>query len=98
MITTHESFPPPPNRQISVWRYMNLSKLVWMLQKKALFFSRSDLMGDPYEGYYPRNITANQDEFIREVLHQTKNMTPEFESGMRTALKSMLAFAKNARS
>jgi hypothetical protein len=33
----------------AVWRYMGLSKFVWMLQNKSLWLSRSDQMGDPWE-------------------------------------------------
>jgi hypothetical protein len=33
----------------NVWRYMGFSKFVWMLQNQALWLSRSDLMGDPWE-------------------------------------------------
>ena len=33
----------------AVWRYMGLSKFVWMIQNKALWLSRSDRMGDSWE-------------------------------------------------
>lgn len=52
--TTHESFPQPSDPSIRVWRYMNLAKFVWTLQKNALFFARLDHLGDAYEGYYTK--------------------------------------------
>ena len=58
MIAVHESFPAPLDQTVSLWRYMNLSKFVWMLQKKALYFCRCDLLGDPYEGYYPKTLAC----------------------------------------
>ena len=33
----------------NVWRYMDFSKFVWLLQNEALWLSRSDLLGDPWE-------------------------------------------------
>ncbi len=32
-----------------VWRYMGFSRFVWLLQKKQLWLSRADLLGDPWE-------------------------------------------------
>ena len=35
-----------------IWRYLDFTKFVSMLEDKALFFSRSDLLGDKFEGAY----------------------------------------------
>jgi hypothetical protein len=32
-----------------VWRYLKFSRFVWLLQKKQLWLSRADLLGDPWE-------------------------------------------------
>ena len=32
-----------------VWRYMNFARFVWLLQRKQLWMSRIDLLGDPWE-------------------------------------------------
>ncbi len=32
-----------------VWRYMSFSRFVWLLQKKRLWLSRADRLGDPWE-------------------------------------------------
>lgn len=41
----------------SLWRYMSLSKLLYMLQSQRLWFSRVDKLvdADPFEGSVPRN-------------------------------------------
>ncbi len=31
------------------WRYMSFSRFVWMLQKRQLWLSRADFLGDPWE-------------------------------------------------
>jgi hypothetical protein len=47
MILEHPSFEPPTDPDISIWRYMDLAKFLWMLQKKALFFARADHLVPP---------------------------------------------------
>jgi hypothetical protein len=32
-----------------VWRYMSFARFVWLLQKRQLWLSRADLLGDPWE-------------------------------------------------
>jgi hypothetical protein len=50
----HPVFTPPENADASIWRYMDFTKFVAMLDSGALFFSRADLLGDPFEGSYSR--------------------------------------------
>ena len=46
----HYCFTLPSNPNLKIWRYMDFTKYVSLLESKSLFFSRSDLLGDPYEG------------------------------------------------
>jgi hypothetical protein len=48
--TQHESFALPTNKDIPIWRYMDLAKYLSMLDSQSLFFSRATLLGDPFEG------------------------------------------------
>ena len=32
-----------------LWRYMSVGRFMWMLHEKALWFSRADRVGDPWE-------------------------------------------------
>jgi hypothetical protein len=50
--SVEELFEPPTADQL-VWRYMDLAKFAWMLENRALYFCRSDLIGDPFEGSMP---------------------------------------------
>lgn len=49
MYEDHPHFWPPPD-DASLWRYMDFTKFVSLLETKALFFCRPDLLGDPFEG------------------------------------------------
>ncbi|MGA8139733.1 MAG: hypothetical protein WB948_03535 [Desulfobaccales bacterium] len=46
--------------QTKVWRYMTFSRFVWLLQKKQLWLSRADLLGDPWE----ISLAGNQLEHV----------------------------------
>lgn len=37
------------DKATKVWRYMSFSRFVWLLQKRQLWLSRADLLGDPWE-------------------------------------------------
>src|SRR5580765_4298851 len=67
--TKHQSFPQPADSSVTLWRYMNMAKFVWCLQSKALFFARSDRLGDAYEGYHTKqHILGGADPKLLEAL------------------------------
>lgn len=39
---------------MTVWRYLDFAKFVSLLDSRALFFARVDLVGDSFEGSFPR--------------------------------------------
>lgn len=45
---TSRSFPTDATVE-KVWRYMSFGRFVWLLQKRQLWLSRADLLGDPWE-------------------------------------------------
>jgi hypothetical protein len=48
----HPSFPEPENKDGKIWRFMDFTKFVDILTSQSLYFCRSDLLGDPFEGHY----------------------------------------------
>jgi len=50
----HEIFQKPSNENARIWRYMDFTKFISLLENKALFFCRSDKLGDRFEGSYSR--------------------------------------------
>lgn len=45
---------------MKVWRYLDLAKLLDLLERQTLYFGRLDLLGDPFEGSRPLpNVEAN---------------------------------------
>ena len=53
MYEEHPVFNPPPLDAV-LWRYMDFTKYVSLLEKQALFFARADKLGDPFEGSYSK--------------------------------------------
>jgi hypothetical protein len=64
--STHAVFVPPTNQDERIWRYMDFTKFVWMLAHSALYFSRSDLLGDPFEGSTSRPNKLLLSQFLKE--------------------------------
>lgn len=61
MYTEHQAFLQPDNEHMKVWRYMDFTKLVSLLDSRALYFARPDKFNDPFEGSYPKtNIEARR--------------------------------------
>lgn len=61
----HPVFKHPNNREATIWRYMDFTKFVAMLESSALFFSRADRLGDPFEGSYSRG-----NEKLRPIVYK----------------------------
>ncbi len=53
MYQEHPSFTPPPPNAV-LWRYLDFTKFVSLLDRNALFFARADRLGDPFEGSYSK--------------------------------------------
>ncbi len=47
-------FCNPPPADAVLWRYMDFTKFVSILDKRALFFARADKLGDPFEGSFTK--------------------------------------------
>jgi hypothetical protein len=62
--TQHESFRLPTNKDIPIWRYMDLAKYLSMLDRRRLFFGRATLLGDPFEGSSTKAMVESR-EYIK---------------------------------
>ena len=72
-------YDPPQDPTIPLWRYMDFTKFVSMLETRSIFFARADLLGDPFEGSLTRVEAKRRADFEAELraagrrigLHQT---------------------------
>ena len=74
--------PIQPPGDAVLWRYMDFTRFVSMLDNEALFFGRVDKLGDPFEGALPRmNIEVMWPKWypaFKEGWAATKRMFAEF--------------------
>ena len=62
MYKSHSAFKPPP-RAALLWKYVDFTKFVSLLEREALFFSTTEKFSDPFEGHYPlRNLKGLPEE------------------------------------
>ena len=62
-----------PKADAVLWRYMSYTKFVSLLTKNALFFSRADKLGDPFEGSLsPINIASRPEMYKGKPEDQYK--------------------------
>ena len=92
----HPSFITPSNINIKIWRYMDLSKYIAFLQRKALFFTRAPLLGDPFEGSATKPIVAAREYILKNrgsdpALAAFKDL-PESVINVGSVFKEMLRY------
>jgi len=42
-----------PNEDAKIWRYMDFTKLLWMIENDQIYMRRADSFEDPFEGALP---------------------------------------------
>lgn len=82
----HESFFPPTSN-CTLWRYMDLTKLLSLLENRKIFFPRSDKFDDPYEGAWsqagirllrdPANNGGLPPQVVEQFIAATEKMRKE---------------------
>ena len=88
----HPVFKPPINPGIKIWRYMSLAKFVWLIQNEALYFCRSDLMGDPFEGHYSRLTAVGEDAWVAaQLTDEVFRKMPDAKNIFRRNYKKILS-------
>jgi len=58
----------PKNPNIRIWRYMDLPKYISLLATRSLYFSRSDLLGDHFEGSFPPLNAKDRTTYYRNLF------------------------------
>lgn len=84
---THPVFRQPADPEAKVWRYMDFTKYLALLESSALYFTRIDLLGDPFEGswsaksdkalerlFLPGHLTNEQIERFRSLYEQNRRL------------------------
>lgn len=77
MYTECSTFRTPPDAS-RLWRYLNLSEFLWLLQARALYFARVTEFDDKWEGKLSRSfIEGLVPDAVDRRLVETKNTLEE---------------------
>ena len=77
----HETLLKPTNENSKVWRYMDFTKFISLLDKRELWFSRVSELDDPFEGtlskmslYLDPVVPGQSEEYDRavDIFRETK--------------------------
>lgn len=75
-----------------LWRYMDLSKFLHLLETKTLFFARADNLGDPFEGASGIADRASEwDKFYLEFFSQAVRNAPSGSPPFETEVEAHAA-------
>lgn len=87
MYEEHPTFIQPENEGIKVWRYMDFTKFVSLIDSRSLYFTRADNFEDPFEGSWPiANIAAR--------VHVPENLSQEEKENYLKGLPGLSGFFK----
>jgi len=78
MNSQHQAVFPPSDESVRIWRYMDFTKFVWMLEHRSLYFARSDLLGDPFEGSYSKANIKFRPQVYKDMLEDVGKLDRAF--------------------
>lgn len=89
--TDHPVFEAPKDFNVKIWRYMDFTKFVSLIDTNKLFFARSDLLGDPYEGSTSHFNKDSRSSVYKDLI------PPEILENTPEILENMSAFNDQQR-
>ena len=70
----HPSFNRP-EPEAALWRYMDFTKFVSLLETRSLYLVRADLLGDPFEGSFPElNVALRPRRYPKEFIEPISSL------------------------
>jgi len=80
MLYSNPSLEMPESDTI-IWRYLDFTKFVSLLDKSSLYFSRSDTLEDPFEGSYTKaNLNNRKNKIADDLIEFSKEIDPSTDT------------------
>jgi hypothetical protein len=79
----HPSVEPPEDQSQKIWRYVDLTQFMSIIERGTLYFNRADNFEDPFEGEYPQANFEDRGEIVdsmREWAEAMEESNPEWDS------------------
>lgn len=73
MYQNHPEFEEPKDEEIKIWRYLDFTKFVSYLDRKALFFTRADKLDDRFEGKFT-DADINRWKDVLKIKRKTEKI------------------------
>ena len=83
---SHPSFPEPVDKNVSLWRYMDRKKFVWLIREKRLYMPHVSRLGDELEG---RFLEGERQIFLDKIK---ADKTKEEKESIQSNLEKYEAF------
>jgi hypothetical protein len=83
----------PENKETLIWRYMDFTKFVYMLDANALFFCRADCLDDRFEGRWGRRSIQK----IKTDLEHQANTGVNVVGGVEEQMRGIVQTADHMR-
>ncbi len=96
MYKEHPAFVKPQGNKVKLWRYMDFTKFVSLLEKEQLFFARADKLGDIFEGSYPMGNVQQRTIKNQKMLEQIPSYI-RWDLNIKSRDKTMSQFHKKLR-
>lgn len=92
MVETHSVFEEPKNEETKIWRYMDFTKFISLIDTKTLFFNRGDKFKDPFEGSYPQINFEDKSLYPPKIYENEKE-----KKNLIEGVKATISLSKNLR-
>jgi len=83
MYLKHPEFEEPQDEETKIWRYLDFTKFVSYLDRRALFFTRADKLDDRYEGKFT-DADINRWKDVLKIKRKTEKI--EIFNGFRKVI------------
>ncbi|WP_176397617.1 hypothetical protein [Bacillus cereus] len=79
MFKSHSNIKTPAD-EVKIWRYMDFTKFVSLLDQRMLFLTRSDKFLDKFEGTYPTLIESRRSDISnQDIAHKIVEVSKELK-------------------
>jgi hypothetical protein len=80
MYANNPLFKSPADINTKIWRYLDFTKFVALLDKQALFFARSDKLVDKFEGSYTKSTMERYYPSSDPALEESEKLAHFYKS------------------
>lgn len=78
MYKKHSIFKEPSNKDSKIWKFLDFTKFISLLETESLYFARADKLADPFEGSFPKFNVKHRPKIYREIPPEKLSVISDF--------------------